>query len=214
MPGPGQNGGTANLVTLPLLILAAGLSQRFGVVDKRRVTLPKGGEMLAAMIRRGGKAGLSVRPVLRRGDPLAAQLAATPLLVDNAEEGMGATLASAVAQLLADDPEQRCTALLVMPADLPLIRIRSLRAVAENAASDRIIVPVCQGRRGHPVAFGRQYWPDLATLSGDQGARGLIQTLGEAALRRLELRDPGIYRDVDTPEALSEVIQDLDPPLP
>lgn len=202
---------------LPLLILAAGSSRRFGDVDKRQVTLPKGGEMLRAMIRRGGKAGLDVRPVLRRADSLTEQLPATPILVDGAEAGMGASLAGAVRQLLAEDPACGQQALLVMPADLPLIRIHSIREVAASAAVDQVVVPFCEGHRGHPVAIGRRFWPDLLSLSGDSGAKGLIQSLRQRradSVVILEVDDPGIYRDVDTPAALAEVVKALDPPNP
>lgn len=204
-------------MSLPLLILAAGSSRRFGDIDKRRLTLPKGGEMLRAMIRRGGKAGLDVRPVLRRGDPLADQLPVPSILVDGAEAGMGASLAAAVAQLLADDPDGSREAMLVMPADLPLIRIHSIREVVAKAAGDRVVVPFCDGHRGHPVAIGRQFWPELLSLTGDSGAKGLIQSLRQnraGSVLPLELADPGIYRDVDTPTALAEVLKSLDPPTP
>ncbi|MFO1431924.1 MAG: NTP transferase domain-containing protein [Candidatus Competibacteraceae bacterium] len=37
-----------------------------------------------------------------------------------------------------------------------------------------IAAPVWNGRRGHPVGFGRQCYPALVALRGDTGARELL----------------------------------------
>ncbi|HEY7776275.1 MAG TPA: nucleotidyltransferase family protein, partial [Kineobactrum sp.] len=60
---------------------------------------------------------------------------------------------------------------------------------------------VWQGRRGHPVAFGRAWFGALASLSGDRGARALIQA-NPGKCRELAVADPGILLDIDRPSDL------------
>lgn len=205
-------------MTLPLLILAAGKSRRFGAEDKRFVTMPKGGPLLPALIRRGGKAGLDVWVVL---DPAAEdaprvtqQLSCPWLFAANASRGMASSIAGGVSllrQYYRKIEQSEPDAVLLMPADLPLIRIHTLRAVAAAAAADTIVQPFCGDKNGHPVAFGRRFWSELMTLDGDGGARSVIQR-HPAARCSLAVDDEGIYRDGDTPELMAATLARLDPP--
>ncbi|WP_317889731.1 nucleotidyltransferase family protein [Spongiibacter pelagi] len=185
-----------------LLILAAGQSRRFGA-DKRFVTMPKGGPLLPALIRRGGKAGLPVTVVLAESDPLTEIHGAHILRSTRAAGGMGYSLADAIAQL-----DSALSSVLILPADLPLLRISSLRQVAEQAAEDRIIIPHFQGQRGHPVAIGRAFWPELLNLEGDQGAKAVLAKYADACVR-LDLDDPGICADGDTPAAMQSLFDEM-----
>ncbi|MGL6044682.1 MAG: nucleotidyltransferase family protein, partial [Sandaracinobacteroides sp.] len=61
------------------------------------------------------------------------------------------------------------------------------------------VVPALGGRRGNPVGFARSLWPELMAVSGDRGARGLLERLGAVEVK---VDDPGILRDLDRPEDL------------
>ena len=207
-----------NFNVIPLLILAAGKSKRFGSDDKRFTTLPKGGELLPALVRRGRKAGLDVRVVL---DAQAAdagdvdrRLDCPCLFSPRAADGMSSSIADAISLLQGEYRHWRMEgpeAVMVMPSDLPLIRIHTLRAVAAAAAADTIVQPFCGDKNGHPVAFGRRFWSELMTLDGDGGARSVIQR-HPAARCSLAVDDEGIYRDGDTPELMAATLARLDPP--
>lgn len=122
---------------------------------------------------------------------------------EQAREGMGASLAAAARFLLAGpvpDMPQRADVCLVALADMPWVRRDTLSAVRAAACADGITVPVHQGRRGHPVAFGRSLWGELAALRGDVGARELLRRHRVAAV---EVDDPGVAADVDTPGDLA-----------
>ncbi|WP_050483332.1 NTP transferase domain-containing protein [Bordetella bronchiseptica] len=122
---------------------------------------------------------------------------------EQAREGMGASLAAAASFLLAGpvpDMPQRADVCLVALADMPWVRRDTLSAVRAAACADGITVPVHQGRRGHPVAFGRSLWGELAALRGDVGARELLRRHRVAAV---EVDDPGVAADVDTPGDLA-----------
>ena len=110
-------------------------------------------------------------------------------------QGMGASIATGVAAT-ANAPGW-----LILPADLPLVQADSLRRVAEALAHHTVVAPWVQGQRGHPVGFGAMCREALLALSGDQGAKRVMQA---HAPWRLELDDIGCILDVDTPEALAE----------
>ncbi|WP_158249935.1 nucleotidyltransferase family protein [Zhongshania marina] len=194
---------------LPIIILAAGKSRRFGDSDKRFTVLPHGGVLINALVRRAKKTGLDVSVVINAKDMIADKIDAPCIVAPNAEQGMGASIADAVSVFA---KRSAAESLLIMPADLPLLRIESLRRVAASAAPNRIIVPECEGRRGHPVAFGRQFWPLLRELTGDEGARSVIANHHES-VDIVEVQDEGIYRDADTPEEMRAVLSKLRPTL-
>ncbi|WP_269619087.1 nucleotidyltransferase family protein [Zhongshania sp. BJYM1] len=197
------------MIALPLVILAAGKSKRFGVGDKRFTILPHGGVLVNAMVRRGRRAGLDVYVALDASDDVSEKIDAPCLFAKNASSGMGATIADTLSELAA---LSSADAVLIMPVDLPLIRVKSLRCVAERASLDRIVMPQHNGRRGHPVAFGRQYWPALMKLSGDEGARSMISSNVDH-VDMVELDDEGIYLDADTPEEMEVLMTKLRPTL-
>ncbi|OZI58810.1 nucleotidyltransferase family protein [Bordetella genomosp. 1] len=115
-----------------------------------------------------------------------------------AEAGMGATLAAAARWLLAHAADH--THALVALADMPWIAPATLHAVADADPALEIVAPAYAGRRGHPVRFARALWPALAALSGDQGARALLQRHG---VHEIAVHDAGILRDVDLPQDLT-----------
>jgi molybdenum cofactor cytidylyltransferase len=125
----------------------------------------------------------------------------------DADEGMGHSLAHAMREARVRWPHLQ--AVLVMPADMPWVRDESVRAIAravEEQAVQRddshpgiVIALTPLGERGHPVGFDARHFHALQSLRGDAGARSLLARLDPI---RIFLDDPGIVRDVDTPEDL------------
>ena len=73
---------------------------------------------------------------------------------------------------------------------------------AENAGKPVMLAvgeTVVVRLRGHPVGFAATCGPDLMALTGDQGARSVLQVHAPYALA---VDDAGCIHDVDTPEAL------------
>ena len=74
-----------------------------------------------------------------------------------------------------------------------------LIAAFDPAVGRDIIVPVHDGQRGNPVLWGRAHFDALRGLTGDRGARALLDInpvfTVEAGL--------GALTDLDTPEALA-----------
>ncbi len=114
------------------------------------------------------------------------------------ERGLSSSLELGLASVPAS-----CTGALVFHADMPFLQSSTVRAVcalAEEGAA--IAAPRCGDLRGFPVYFSRDCFAPLrAELAGDTGGRGFIER-HRAALRLVDVMDPGCLRDVDRPEDL------------
>ena len=76
------------------------------------------------------------------------------------------------------------------------------RVVADAlVAGAPIAAPCYRQQRGHPVGFAAGMREELENLHGDQGARSVLQRHRQA-MRLLEVDDPGILADIDTPRDL------------
>ena len=186
-------------MTTVALLLAAGFGRRFGA-DKRRAPLADGRTLLAASLASVRAVFPDVRVVIRSDDdPTALGLPVDIPVVScaDAESGLGHSLAAGVASL------DRCEAdsVAILLGDMPWLRESTLRLLAEAAGEERIVFPLHDGQRGHPVLFGRRFWPELLELQGDEGARAVLHAHRDA-WHPLEVDDPGVLRDVDTPAAL------------
>ncbi|MBI4291437.1 MAG: nucleotidyltransferase family protein [Betaproteobacteria bacterium] len=181
------------------ILLAAGSSSRFGS-NKLLHRLPDG-MPIAAAAARNMLAALPrtiavVRPGAKRLAQLLRETGCTVVTSRNARSGMGASLASGVRA----SGESR--GWVVALADMPFIRPASIRSVAVQLAQGAAIAaPSRAGTRGHPVGISRRFREDLLRLTGDQGARMLLQRYAEA-ITVIEIDDPGVLRDIDTPEDL------------
>jgi molybdenum cofactor cytidylyltransferase len=186
-------------VTVVALVLAAGQGVRFGA-DKRRACLADGRSLLQHSVERAQAAFDEVRVVLRggeRGEDLGLPAGCRIVPSPEAVLGMGHSLAAGVASL----GDSQAQAVAVLLGDMPWILPESYRCLIEATDSSAIVVPRYQGQHGHPVLFGRDYWPELARLAGDEGARSVLQR-HRAQVVVIEVDDVGVLRDVDTPAAL------------
>jgi molybdenum cofactor cytidylyltransferase len=116
----------------------------------------------------------------------------------DAELGMGHSLACAV------DARQDAGAWLVGLADMPFILPATVVRVADALRRHGgIVAPCYEGRLGHPVGFDARWKSALLAVTGDQGGRSIIEQNPDA-LRRIEVRDAGVRRDIDVPEDLTD----------
>jgi len=98
---------------------------------------------------------------------------------------------------------------LICLGDMPLISGRHIdRLIAAfNPIEGRaIIVPTRRGKRGNPVLWSKRFFPEMAELGGDVGAKHLIGEHAEL-VGEVEMDDDAILVDIDTPEALDAVRQ-------
>lgn len=180
------------------LLLAAGFGRRFGA---NKLMAPYQGRLLALSALQALAAAVdTVFAVVREDTPLLNQALADAgaILVPcrDAHLGMGASLACGVRTL---DPGQP---VIVALADMPGVRPETQQMiVAALRQGAPLCAPVYAGRRGHPVGFAARYIPELATLTGDAGAREILRR-DAGQLQLLPVDDPGVLFDVDTPADL------------
>lgn len=181
------------------VLLAAGTGERFGG-DKLTATLPDGrtvaGAAAAAMTAELGR----VVAVVRSDEgPLADILHAAGcelVVCPRAGQGMGASLACGVRTT----PDAR--GWIIGLADMPWVDPATIRTVRMwLVGGARIVAPVYGGERGHPVGFANEFGGLLAALGSDRGARDLIAA-NRQQLDLFDTDDPGVLRDVDTPDDL------------
>lgn len=178
------------------LLMAAGSATRMG---GNKLGEEVGGiPMIVAAHRSLVAAGLPVLLVTGAYEPeVRALLPGVPSVhAARHAEGLAASLATGIAAVPRD-----WGAVLIALGDMPFIRPATHQALASALAAGAAAVrPVCQGQEGNPAGFARILFAELASLSGDQGARALLARL---PVTRVEVEDPGIFKDLDTPEALA-----------
>lgn len=90
---------------------------------------------------------------------------------------------------------------LLVLGDMPKVKGETMGKVVSVLGYERaIVVPVIGQRWGNPVAIGGAYRQELLALAGDRGARSVVRK-NLAYVIELEVRDLGIFVDVDTEEA-------------
>lgn len=111
-------------------------------------------------------------------------------------EGMSSSIRCGV--LSADSTAE---AFLIALADQPLIRPEVINLLIDRYLSSRsgIVVPVYRGVKGHPVIFSKKYLKELASLSGDIGARRLLEKYAED-VETVKVDSAEILLDIDREE--------------
>lgn len=185
-------------MTVAAVVLAAGRSTRAGTTNK--LTAPIAGTPMVARVV-DAVLGSPARPVIvvtgYEASGVRAALAGRDVIfVHNPDfaDGMATSIGAGVAAL----PED-AAAVVICLGDMPALTsadISRLVAAFEAGGAD-ICVPVAGERRGNPALFARRFFPELQTLSGDTGARGLIATHAEQ-VREVRLEGTGTLTDLDT----------------
>ena len=114
-----------------------------------------------------------------------------------ADEGQ---LSSVVAGLVEAAVLPHMRAVIVMPVDVPLIRPGTIERLigAEPTTTAMILRATYKGRHGHPVLFKREVFDELRRADPAIGARAVVR-LNPARVLDIEVDDPGVIVDVDTP---------------
>lgn len=183
------------------LLLAAGGGTRFGspkaLASFRGSTLVRRGvDLLLPRCAAGvhvvtGAAGAEVGKALA-GCPV-------QLLENSAwRRGLSTSIVRGVAAL----PED-AEAVLILLCDLPAVTGEDLDALIAAWAIEPGLIAAAgfNGQLGPPVIMPRVYWPQLAALRGDQGARSLLGWHAEHTTVPM----PHAALDVDTPADLARL---------
>ena len=161
-------------MAIGVLILAAGRSERMQsdkrLLPWRNLTLV---EHAIALCNQVGLDSVVALSDSSKDDAIHTRLSkcrTTLLRVTDAKKGMGATIANSVPYL-----PSHWTGVLIHLCDMPLVTANTLQSMAAALEEHRIVVPSYIEKWGNPRGFDRSLWPDLAKLSGDVGAKELIE---------------------------------------
>ncbi len=186
-------------MSVGVLLLAAGRSVRFGS-DKRLALMPDGKAVLEATLENIQASNLPVLVCLASAEDAAAEICnrmrAKFVVCKNANKGMGATLAEGIVHIFG------WQGVLIALADMPFVQATTYSKLGSSLLADTICRPVCDGHAGHPVAFGADYFSELAAHSGEVGARQLLSKYA-AKVSSIDCADRGILQDIDRPIDLS-----------
>lgn len=181
------------------ILLAAGHSRRFG---SNKLLHEMDGEKPMALV-----SGIALRAavpeviaVLRACDNALGdrfrEHGIRPLFVSEEANGMGDSLREGISATASS------MGWIVALADMPFVRAETIAAILKAVKTGACIAaPNYRGQRGHPVGFSSQLRAELLSLSGDCGARRIIDRHKDK-LALLDTNDSGVLIDVDVPEAL------------
>ena len=113
-------------------------------------------------------------------------------------DGMSASLRRGVAAL-PDEAE----GVFVFLGDMPRVSAKVTAALAEALRGDVVAtVPSFGGRQGHPALLGKALFGEIGGLTGDRGARGLLDAHA-ARVVEVDSPDDGVLFDIDAPADLT-----------
>ena len=191
------------------IILAAGESRRMG---KQKMLLPYGGktviEHIVTQVLQCGVGGITVVLGHDAGE-IAAKL--TPLPVQRVvnDEYAGGMITS-VRHGLETVPPETGAALIVLgdqPDITPAVVDQLIKGF--RRAGKGIVVPLFEGRRGHPILVSTNYRDAVMTRYEDTGLRGLLVDNRED-VAEISVDHPGILQDMDTPKDYARELRKLD----
>ena len=102
----------------------------------------------------------------------------------------------------------KCRQVLFTPVDIPLFTAATVDALLTSGAE--LACPVCGGTRGHPILMSANVIDRVLEDSGESGLDGALSRCG-VPMTLVEVDDPGILHDADTPEDYRELLRFLDP---
>lgn len=186
-------------MTIGAIILAAGGSRRLG--RAKQLVTHRGETLLARVIRVACEAG-AWPVVVVLGAECEAIKGAVNLscvrLVSNANwvKGIATSIHVGLRAVEEDLPDGA----LILTCDQPRLTAEHLRALVEVFDEGKIAASAYAGDVGVPAIFPRAMFTKLYALSGDEGARSLLNGGGHAMVC---VDFPGGEVDVDTPEDMA-----------
>jgi CTP:molybdopterin cytidylyltransferase MocA len=182
------------------IVLAAGASRRLG--RPKQLVEYRGETLIARAVRIAGEAGLDPVIVVLGAEREAVR-AAVPregvVFVENDAwaEGIASSMRAGLKALGPD-----VVGALMMPCDQPRLSAEHLSRMVSLFTEDAIVASTYASVRGVPAVFPQEAWSELMKLSGDVGARRLLQSPAWAVV---EVVFEGGDVDIDAPEDLERL---------
>ena len=157
--------------------------------------MPDGHTLLESTLARYQTGFESVFLVLRPEDSDWAQRldGCTPVFAADARLGMAHSLAAGIVAAKGFDGA------FIALGDMAWVETATLETL-RRSLNDRsaIVRPVHNGTPGHPVGFGQAHFKALTKLSGDEGAKAVLDEDRQRVIA-IDVTDAGVIRDLDVP---------------
>lgn len=204
----GEDASPQQAPRVAVMVLAAGRSTRMGGPNK--MLADANGQPLVVHAVKAALASQAVEVVVVLGHMAdqvkAAIVQAVPtsrlrfVINPDFAEGLSTSVRAGIAALGKD-----IDAAIVQLGDMPGVNsalLDRLMAAFSPVEGRSICVPTVGGKRGNPVLWDRRFFPEIAKVEGDTGAKHLI---GEHAdlVCEVEMTGEAAITDIDTPEALA-----------
>jgi molybdenum cofactor cytidylyltransferase len=189
----------SDMLKIGAVVLAAGESKRMGFP---KMLLPfRGKPIISVVLKTVIDSGIDYIIVVlgHRYEmliPLIDPATADYCINHHYHEGMLSSVVCGIKRL-----RQQVDAIMIFPGDQPLISPELIQLLTDNynKTDKEIIIPVYEGRRGHPILIGSSLMGEIEKLDPETGLRGLSLEYPYAVLE-VNSNDPGIIKDFDTYE--------------
>lgn len=103
---------------------------------------------------------------------------------------------------------ENCEAVFVVLGDQPSISAKLVDEMIQSffTLKKKIIVPVYEKRRGHPILFSTIYKDEILTNYDDIGLRGILQA-HESDIYEMNVTEPSVLTDMDYPQDYKREIE-------
>jgi molybdenum cofactor cytidylyltransferase len=122
-----------------------------------------------------------------------------PVFNPNYEQGMVTSFQTGIRALSADS-----AGAVLFLVDHPVVETATIDVLVRSFSPNRIVVPVFNGRRGHPVLFAAEVLQEILALPPTQGANIVVRR-DPGRIVEVAVDSPGILIDVDTPEEFEKL---------
>lgn len=181
------------------IILAAGASTR---MKTQKMLLPFGNETVIETVVRKVTNALKQNIIVVVGanrEKISEKIKSYPVQIAVNENYMQGMLSSVIAGI--NTLPENAKAVLLFLGDQPQIPEIVMDEVINSwkTSGESIIIPIFNGRRGHPVLIAAKYKTDILRLNPDKGLRELMGKY-KNDIFEMECQYSEIIRDIDTPE--------------
>ena len=187
---------------IDVLVLAAGAASRFG--SAKQLLIYRGRSLVQHCIDKANRLCPGrVFVVLGANQELIEPLISDAKIVRNHDwqQGLGVSIAAGI-----DNIDPQSDGLLILLADQVALTTDELNLLLDAFDGSNTVAAQYAGRRGVPAIFPPSLYAELKALSGDSGAKALLQ---RSDINITEIDLPSGAMDIDTPEDWAVFLESL-----
>jgi len=190
------------------IILAAGVSQRFG---QPKQLLKLGGKCVIEWVLDASLTsrlesiflvlGYRYQSILKALGAKANHPRIQVVINNRYRQGQSSSLRTGIFQISKIFPSA-----MFLLGDQPMVDSRTIDRLLEQFwfSKKNICVPIYQNERGNPTIFSRKYYDQIQNIKGDIGARQLIED-NPAQVLEVKVENPLCFFDIDTEEDFKKI---------